>query len=151
MVSTKEANAMAEVLYYLKGIRQEDIDKIPKRLIEYLNNNASKEYECKFDYNKPLSELNLLDEARGIIGMICYNYWCETEEQKANYLERINQNEKKHQELLNKKYNLDNMFKNDDNKIGYTTSEEKSVVEYKENFFMKIKKYIMKLLHTKSK
>ena len=151
MVSTKEASAMAEVLYYLKGIRQEDIDKIPKRLIEYLNNNASKEYECKFDYNKPLSELNLLDEARGIIGMICYNYWCETEEQKANYLEKINQNEKKHQELLNEKYNLDKMFKNDDNKIGYTTSEEKSVVEYKENFFMKIKKYIMRLLHTKNK
>ena len=83
MISVQNANAIAEVVYYLKGIRQEDIDKIPKKLLEYLNNNASKEYECNFDFNKPLNELELLEETRGIIGMICYNYWCETEEQKA--------------------------------------------------------------------
>ena len=28
MVSVKDANAMAEVIYYLKGIKQEDINKI---------------------------------------------------------------------------------------------------------------------------
>ncbi len=151
MISTKEANAMAEVLYYLKGIRQEDIDKIPKRLIEYINNNASKDYKCNFNYNKPLNELNLLEETRGIIGMICYNYWCETEEQKANYLDRINQNEKRNQELLSKKYNLDNIFKNDDGIMNYDNLEKKSVVEYKENIFIKIKKCILKLIHTKGK
>ena len=57
MISVQNANAIAEVVYYLKGIRQEDIDKIPKKLLEYLNNNASKEYECNFDFNKPLNEL----------------------------------------------------------------------------------------------
>ena len=71
MINKKNANAMAEVIYYLKGIKQEDIDKIPEKLIQYLNKNATKEYQCDFDYNKPLKELNLLDETRGIIGMIC--------------------------------------------------------------------------------
>ena len=37
MVSVKDANAMAEVIYYLKGIKQEDINKIPKKLMQYLN------------------------------------------------------------------------------------------------------------------
>ena len=31
----KYANAMAEVLYYVKGIRDEDLAKIPKNLIDF--------------------------------------------------------------------------------------------------------------------
>ena len=112
MVNVRDANAMAEVLYYLKGIKQKDIDKIPEKFIEYLNENASKEYKCNFDYNKPLKDLNLLDETRGIIGMICYNYWCITEIQKKQYLEKLNENEKIYQEMIRKKYNPDNIFKN---------------------------------------
>lgn len=151
MISVQNANAIAEVVYYLKGIRQEDIDKIPKKLLEYLNNNASKEYECNFDFNKPLNELELLEETRGIIGMICYNYWCETEEQKANYLKKINQNEQKYQEELRKKYNTDNIFKKDDNTMLHNSVEGKSLMEYKESFFIKIKNYILKLLRLKNK
>lgn len=111
MVSVRTANAMAEVIYYLKGIRQEDINKIPKKLMQYLNENASKEYKCDFDYNKPLKELKLLDETRGIIGMICYNYWCITEKQKEQYLKRLSKNEQEYQEILHEKYNSDNLFK----------------------------------------
>lgn len=112
MVSVKNANAMAEVIYYLQGIKQEDIDKIPKKFIQYLNENASKEHKCDFDYNKPLKELNLLDETRGIIGMICYNYWCVTEKQKEEYLKRLSQNEQQYQKILNEKYNSNNIFEN---------------------------------------
>ena len=36
MVSTRNSNAMAEVIYYLKGIRAEDIEKIPN-LIDIIN------------------------------------------------------------------------------------------------------------------
>ena len=151
MISVQNANAIAEVIYYLKGIRQEDIDKIPKKLLEYLNNNASKEYECNFDFNKPLNELELLEETRGIIGMICYNYWCETEEQKTNYLKKINQNEKKYQEELRKKYNPDNIFKKDNNSLYYNNIVEESLIEHKESLFIKIKNHILKLLHIKSK
>ncbi len=111
MISVKNANAMAEVIYYLKGIRQEDLNKIPKKLLQYLNENASKEYKCNFDYNKPLKELKLLDETRGIIGMICYNYWCITEKQKEQYIKKLSENEKKYQEILHELYNPDNLFK----------------------------------------
>lgn len=115
MVSVKNANAMAEFVYYLKGIRQEDINKIPQKLLQYLKENASKEYKCDFDYNKPLNELNLLEETRGIIGMICYNYWCVDEIQKKKYLDKLSKNEQKYQERLREKYNPDNLFKNNKN------------------------------------
>lgn len=141
MVSVKNANAMAEVIYYLKGIRQEDINKIPKKFIQYLNDNASKEYICKFNYNKPLKELNLLDETRGIIGMICYNYWCTNEKQKEQYLKKLNQNEQQYQEILHEKYNLDRLFENHK----YESAEEKefdakevSMLQYKESILKKI-------------
>lgn len=136
MVSIKNANAIAEVIYYLKGIKQEDIDKIPKKFMQYLNENASKEYKCNFDYNKPLKELNLLEETRGIIGMICYNYWCDTENQKEEYLKKLSRNEQKYQQILYEKYNPNNLFKN---KVSQIESVENSVamVEYKETIFKK--------------
>ena len=148
MIKKINANAMAEVIYYLKGIRQEDIDKIPKKLIQYLNENASKEHMCNFDNSKPLNKLELLDETRGIIGMICYKYWCDTDEKKVQYLRKINQNEQKYQDELRKKYNPDDIFKNN-NKSVFNSSEEMALMEYKENFFIKFKNYILKLLHIK--
>ena len=147
MVNVRNANAMAEVVYYLKGIRQEDINKIPKNLLQYLNDNASKEYECNFDYNKPLKELNLLDEARGIIGMICYNYWCVDEIQKKQYIDRLNTNELQYQEKFHEKYNPDNLFKNKNRKNieeNVTTTE---MIEYKENIFKKIIIRIKRFFH----
>ncbi len=147
MVDIKNANAMAEVIYYLKGIRQEDINKIPKKLLQYLNDNASKEYICDFDYNKPLKELNLLDEARGIIGMICYNYWCINEIQKKQYIDKLNTNELQYEEILRKKYNLDNLFKNKDEKIIEDNVLTTEIIEYKENILKKIIIKIKRFFH----
>ena len=69
MVSIRYANAMKEVLQYLKGIRKEDFDKIPKKFMNFLEENASKEYESDFDFTKPLEELDLMDETKAIITM----------------------------------------------------------------------------------
>ena len=138
MVSVRNANAMAEVIYYLNGIKQEDIDKIPKKFIQYLNENASKEYKCDFDYNKPLKELNLLDETRGIIGMICYNYWCVTEKQKEQYLKRLSQNEQQYQKKLDEKYNPDNIFENKILDFIENTTNPTEITEYKESIFKKL-------------
>ncbi len=147
MVSVRNANAMAEVIYYLKGIKQEDIDKIPKKLMQYLNENASKDYKCDFDYNKPLKELDLLDETRGIIGMICYNYWCITEKQREQYLKKLSKNEQEYQEILHEKYNPDNLFLNKNEKKIKQTSNVTEMIEYKESIFKKLILKIKKFLH----
>ena len=149
MVSVRNANAMAEVIYYLNGIKQEDIDKIPKKFIQYLNENASKEYKCNFDYNKPLKELNLLDETRGIIGMICYNYWCVTEKQKEQYLKRLSQNEQQYQKILNEKYNLDNIFENKKLDFIENTTKPTEITEYKESIFKKLKNKLKSIFSKK--
>ena len=147
MVSVKNANAMAEVIYYLKGIKQEDINKIPKKLLKYLNDNASKEYKCDFDYNKPLKDLNLLHETRGIIGMICYNYWCIDEIQKKQYIDKLNINELQYQEFLHEKYNPDNLFKNKNEKNIEEPVKNTEMIEYREPLFKKIILKIKNFFH----
>ena len=101
---------MSEVVHYLKGIRQEDVEKIPIEFRNNLKNNCYKEYKCDFDYTLPLKDLNLMPETRGIISMICYKYWCESPEQKKKFMNILQQNEERYQETLREKYNPDNIF-----------------------------------------
>ena len=145
MVSIQYSNAMAELLHYLKGIRQEDINKIPTKLMNFIKENASKNYECSFDYNKPLKELDLLDETRGLIGMICYNYWCETAEQKSEYLNKLNENEKNYQQILREKYNPDNLFKN--KKQEKEEIQETQMIVQEEKWYKKLINIIKRFLN----
>lgn len=155
MVNERYGIAMAETLHYLKGISQDDINKIPDNLITFLKNNASQNYECKFDYTRPLKELNLKNETRGLIAMICLNYWCETEEQKNSFIEHLNKNEKKYQEELREEYNIDDIFKKKEfiPKVEKTTEnidKNKLPVQAKrENIFKRVFTRIMKIFHIK--
>ena len=147
MVSDRYANAISEVLYYLNGICKEDIDKIPKRLIKLFENNKSKDYVCNLDYTKPLKELDLLDETRGIISMICLNYWCQTKEEKQKVLEKLNQNERKYQEGLRRRYNPDSIFKKKD--IEDNINYKVPTVENKESLLRRFIKFIKNFLKIK--
>ena len=135
MINERYQNAYAELLYYLKGINPNDIIKIPRDLINHFENFKNPEYVCNFDYTKPLNELNLLEETKGLIGMICLNYWCDTLEKKQQLLNTMNANELKYQEILKKLYDPDNIFKKNDNRKTIY-HQEKSLVEVKEKSFI---------------
>lgn len=135
MVNEKYGIAMCETLQYLKGINQNDLDKIPCKFIQFLKDNCLKDYECDFDYTKPLKELNISDEAKGLIAMICLNYWCTNDEQRERFKMHLTENELKYQEKLRKKYNPDNLFKNKVEKINVEETIKKDnieLIEYKE-------------------
>lgn len=142
--------AYAEVLHYLKGIRKKQIMLIPKGLIEYFKVNKSQTYKCNFDYNKPLSEIEISDKAKGIIGMICLNYWSNSNNEKKIFLEKIEENEKIYQKELNEKYSYDNIFKKS-NKDKNLENEEESLnleptkkVKLFEKIINKLKQYFNK-------
>lgn len=142
MVDVKNANAISEVLHYLKGINQTDIDKLPNKLMNFLEENASKDYICDFDYIKPLSELDLLDETKGLLGLICLNYWCETEEEKADFTRKLNANEDQYQKELREKYNPDDIFKKDTlAKVQASDTADLPSNIQKEKIFTKIKNW----------
>lgn len=140
MVNKKYSIAMCETLRYLKGINQDDLNKIPSKFIKFLNDSSSKNYECDFDYTKPLKELNISEEARGIIAMICLNYWCITDEQKEKFKSHLTKNELKFQKEMRRKYNPDNLFKNkvEKNVVDTVKIEHKELIEYKKQRHHKI-------------
>lgn len=116
--------AYAEVLHYLKGIRKKQVMLIPKGLIEYFKANKSQTYKCNFDYNKPLNAIEISDKAKGIIGMICLNYWSNSNNEKKIFLEKIEENEKIYQKELNEKYSYDNIFKKSNKDKNLENEEE---------------------------
>lgn len=152
MINEKYSIAMCEILQYLKGINQEDLNKIPSKFIKFLNDNCSKNYECDFDYNKPLKELNISEEARGIIAMICLNYWCITDEQKEKFKSHLTKNELKFQEEMRRKYNPDIFLKNkvEKNVVDTVKIEHKELIEYKEQkWYQKIFKRMVTIIRKK--
>ena len=155
MVNERYSKAMAETLYYLKGISTNDMKKIPNKFIQFLKENALQNYECDFDYTKPLKDIKLMDETRGLISMICLNYWCENEEQKNNFIKHLNENEIRHQEELRKKYNIDDIFnKKDHVERGQIAIEniDKNILPIqaeKDNIFKRVWNWIIKIFYIK--
>ena len=117
MVDIQYANSIAELLYYLKGIDEEDLEKIPSKLMIFWKENASKDYICSFDYTKQLEELQyeLSDDTLGLIGMICYNYWCESEEEKESFVRQLEENDELYREEIREKFDWKRNSKNDTN------------------------------------
>ncbi|MBR2744200.1 MAG: hypothetical protein IKE01_02745 [Clostridia bacterium] len=120
MVVNSYAIGFKETLHYLKGIRQEDVDKISPEFIEFMNENADKDYVCNFDYTKSLSELDVKDATRAIISFICLKFWCESQEEKEEFVRALTEHEADYKNELEKKYNY------------YSSSKEQTIDEPEE-------------------
>jgi len=137
--------AAVEVLDILDNTNEEDVKKIPSSFIRFLVDNASEEYVCYIDHSKPISELNIKEKTKEILGTIYINWWCN-ENQKEEYKKKINEKEKNKQDELREKYNIDNIFENKKKKQSYIETMEKdnkqdeilAVVKYKDNIFKRI-------------
>lgn len=145
MNSVKYAKAMKEVTEYLKGITKEDFDKIPADVITFLYENQDKDYACNIDYTIPFKDMELTDEAKGIIVYLCYNYWCGNEKEKQNLINKLNENEQNFQEELKKQFKgTDILNQNKKEKLPIKCEEiEKS--KNRISIFSKILDFIKKL------
>lgn len=145
MNSVKYAKAMKEVTEYLKGITKEDFDKIPADVITFLYENQDKDYVCNIDYTIPFKDMELTDEAKGIIIYLCYNYWCGNEKEKQNLINKLNENEQNFQEELKKQFKgTDSLNQNKKEKLPIKCEEiEKS--KNRISIFSKILDFIKKL------
>ena len=59
-----------------------------------------------------MNEQKLQKKTIDILAMLTLNYWCNSEEEKAELMSMYSDNELKYQEELREKYNPDNLFKN---------------------------------------
>lgn len=110
MIDITYENALFEVYEILKYLNTESKEKIPRRIVDYINENKSTNYNFEIDKNKPIYEQELLPETEAFITLIYRDYICsESEKKEINRI--IKENDLKYEEELNKEYNIDNIFK----------------------------------------
>ena len=151
MISTTYAKAYTEILEIIKYFPEDEYSKIPKEKIEFYKNNMDKDYSFKINPDMDLSEQNISPEANAIIINLYTSYFA-TEEQKNKIEEILNLNQQKDDQLKRERYNPDNIFKKENKEIieeseNSNSSSEISLIEQKETFFTKFKKFIFKIFH----
>lgn len=137
MVSVAYSEAAVEVLDILEHTKKEDVNKIPKKFIEFLENNKSKTYISNLDHTKTIKEMNLKPKTQALLGLIYLKYWAN-EEEKIEFRKKAQVNEFNYQKELNEKYNPDNLFKNKNavNIEKNETIQQTSLVEIKKETIM---------------
>ncbi len=125
-ISSKDSYAYAELLEILSFTNINLVNKIPKKLISLFQENASSVYEHHLNRNIPLEEQDISSETATLITLISLNYWCETEEEKNEIRKVLAKNEKIEKEELEKKYNPNNIFKNNSTQSSPTTTSNEN-------------------------
>ena len=153
MFSDEYGHAAVEVLDVLDNTRLEDVKKIPTSFMEFLVNNADDEYLVDLDHSKPISELNISEKAKELLGYIYINWWCNKEE-REEYDNQIKQLREKKQEDQRRLYNPDNIFKNrQEQQTNTTTSTTEmtdfEMIKYEENPFKRFINRILNLFRKK--
>lgn len=139
---TKELKlGITETIEILKLADKKEIDKIPKKFMNFLNEHADKEYKFEIGNETSLKNLKLRKETKNILAIIAYNYWCDTPEKKSKFNELLNNNQKIYEEKLRNQYNPDNLFKNK-KQVSQNKNDSTALVKYKENIIQKILRFL---------
>ena len=130
--------AYTEVLEIIKYLPEEEYEKISKERIKFFEENCDKNYNFNFDISKTLEEQEFLRETNAIIVTLFRDFFA-TEKQKEKLQKILIDNEEKYQEELRKKYNPDDLFKKQENKVIVDKKIETALVEVKEeNILQKV-------------
>ena len=111
MFNNEYGEAAVEVLDILDNTNKTDVDKIPSNFIKFLVDNASEDYKVNLDHSKLISEMNLKEKTKEILGVIYINWWCDKKD-KEDYTKQIKELEIKRQEEIKEKYNPNKIFEN---------------------------------------
>ena len=156
MINNTYARAYTEVLEILKHFPEKEYKKIPVEKINFYKNHMDKNYQFTINPKMDLANQNISKEANAIIVSLYRDYFA-TKEQKVKIKEILDLNQKKEEIEKRKNYTPDDIFKNNRqaNTVQANTVSENSknsdttnqLVKYKENFFIRFKKFIFKFLH----
>lgn len=145
MVDIGLREAISETLEILKNVDKYFIERLPKKFLDFLEENKSNTYIPNLDYTIDLKDQNIREETKNLLGIMYLNYW-STSEEKKEYIKLLNENEKKYEE---KKYDTNNLFKIEENKNMSTEEKvinEVALVQQNESFFRKVWRKILNTL-----
>ena len=139
--------ALVEVEAVLNCLEHDDYCKIPKEIIDAINKNKDECYILEYDENLDFKDWSLMPETKALLYNLFKKYLA-TNEQKQYFVEKERLEIYQLEREKSKKYNQDDIFKNKKAQIIEKKSIENiSLIEYKETYFTRFKKFILKLLH----
>lgn len=109
MITNEFSDASAEIIEILKYLPQSDVEKVPQKLRSFFIKVANNNYVTKIDPNKSMQEQKIKEKTKDLIAVLYRNYWC-SEEERTSLDKKLIENDKKYEEILREKYNLDNIF-----------------------------------------
>lgn len=150
--------AYAEVDALLDLLEDEYKERIPEKVRNFFKEEKMKDYEFNIDINKPLTEQRVRRETMALLAILNINYWCDSEEERIQWINELDKNEKEIEELMGK-YNSANLFENRTRVVNELIindekdeSENMQLVEYKEkNIIQKIVDKIFKIFKRKGR
>lgn len=111
-LTKEDTYAFAELLELISFLDEESKSKIPKKLISIFEANALETYENHLSPELPLEEQNISEKTISYLGVICLNYWCDSEEEKQELINNMRENDIRKEKELREKYSYDKMFNN---------------------------------------
>ncbi len=150
IVEDNYPKAYKEVMEILKYVPDENINKIPKSMIEMFNIKMDKSYNFKIDISKELEEQNILNETKSIIANIFRDYWA-TPYQRERIVAKEHYDREKEEEEKRKKYDPNDIFKEQkERRVAiereYSSNDNLPIEVKKEKFYQKIINYIKNFL-----
>lgn len=141
--------AYKEVVEILKFVSKENVNKIPKEMLDMFEEEQDKEYNFKVDTTKSFEEQLLLEETKAIFSNIFRDYWANDYQRKV-IIEKENMDRIKWEE---EKYDPKDLFKNNQKNFNKQNNNDKVDVNLtvikKENSFKKLIDKIFKSLKKK--
>ena len=95
MVTNERALVYSEVYEILNILGEEYKNSIPEKLYKFIKENRSQNYKFEYDTNISLSEQKVTRKTVAFLCMLHCNYWCKSEEEKAQITKILEYNENK--------------------------------------------------------
>lgn len=147
------SNIATEILEICSYLDEKIFLKIPKKVIENLNNIKNENHIFKIDKTKTLDEQNMLKETREIFSILFLKYCCTKEEAEELIKENRQRNIAEENEK-NIRYNTESIFRNNTkNEIKQDTTQIVPIEEkpFYLNIIDKIKKLFSRIFGKKEK
>ena len=128
--------AYSEVCAVLEYMPDENVKKIPEKIIKLFQSEKLEDYEVNINKSNPLDKNYLSKKTMVLIAMLNYQYWCPNKKVKNELYKQYLFNNEKYENEIREKYNTDNLFKNRKTEGIEIIEETQALVEYKKKTFI---------------
>jgi len=142
----KYTKAFKEIYIILKRASSDELDKIPKSFIEFIENNMDTNHEPQIEFNEDF-ENSVLEETLLLLALIYRDYLVSKEERT-----KLLKKEEERLDELKESYNVDNLFnkRKQDNELHSRNIEQQLIVIKEEKWYKKVLNKILQIFKLKS-